>query len=114
MHKERMRDNTDALEERLTRALERVPAVTIPAEFAARVVAQVPRRREVAVRPMRYGLMVMRIGMAVLVIALMAVAMHAGQRSSVFSMSMEWVLCVELVGLAIWLGGVKGLIDEKA
>jgi uncharacterized membrane protein len=114
MHEQRMRDVNDAVEDRLTRALERVPEVTIPTGFAARVAAQVPKRREMAARPARYGWMAMRISMAVLVIALVAVAMHMGQRSSVFGITMEWMLCAELVGLAVWLGGVRGLIVPKA
>jgi hypothetical protein len=52
--------------------------------------------------------------MAVLVIAMVAVAMHAGQRSSVFGTMLEWMLCAELVGLAVWLGGVKGLFAPEA
>ncbi len=42
MHEQRMRDSTDALEERVVRALERVPEVRIPAEFAARVAGRLP------------------------------------------------------------------------
>ena len=114
MHEQRMRDVNDALEDRLTRALERLPEVTISEEFAARVAAQVPKRRERAARPARYGWMAMRISMAVLVIALVAVAMHTGQRSSVIGTTLEWMLCAELVGLAVWLGGVRGLIVPKA
>jgi hypothetical protein len=114
MHEQRMRDAKDELDLRVTRALERVPEVTIPAEFAARVAAQVPKRREMAARPARYGWMAMRSSMAVLVIAMVAVAMHAGQRSSVFGTMLEWMLCAELVGLAVWLGGVKGLFAPEA
>jgi predicted phage tail protein len=114
MHEQRMRSGIDALEERVTRALERVPEVTVPAEFAARVALQVPMRREIAAMPARYGLMAMRISMAVLMIALVVVAMHAGGRSSIFGIAFEWMLCAELVGLAVWLGGVRGLIVPKA
>ena len=42
MHEQRMRDGKDALEERVMRALERVPEVKIPAEFAARVAGRLP------------------------------------------------------------------------
>jgi hypothetical protein len=103
----------DALEERVVRALERVPEVTIPAEFAARVVAQVPKRREIAVRPARYGLMAMRISVAVLVIALVGVAMHATGRG-MFGVVMEWVLCAELIALAVWMSGVRELFVHEA
>jgi hypothetical protein len=103
----------DALEERVVRELERVPEVRIPAEFAARVAGQLPQRRTFAARPARYGLMAMRISMAVLVIAMVAVAMSAAGRS-VFGIALEWVLCAELVALAVWLGGAKGLIVPDA
>jgi len=49
------------------------------------------------VRPARYGVMAMRISMAVLVIALVVVAMLVGGRSSVLGVALEWVLCAELV-----------------
>ena len=113
MHDQRMRDNTDALEERVVRALERVPEVRIPADFAARVAGRLPERRAFAVRPARYGLMTMRISMAVLVLALVVVAMHSGGRS-VFGLALEWVLCAELVGLAVWLGGVRNFFVHEA
>jgi hypothetical protein len=113
MHEQRMRDNTDALEERVTRALERAPEVTIPAGFAARVAGQVPVRRAFAARPARYGLMAMRISMAVLVLALVVVAMLAGGRGAI-GIALEWVLCAELVGLAVWLSGVRELFVHEA
>jgi hypothetical protein len=103
----------DALEERVTRALERAPEVTIPAGFAARVADRLPERRAFAVTHARYGLMAIRISMAVLVISLVAVAMLAGERS-VFGIALEWVLCAELVALAMWLGGVRELILPEA
>ena len=37
MYEQRMKDVNDTLEERVVRALERVPMVTVPEEFAARV-----------------------------------------------------------------------------
>ena len=113
MHEQRMRVGEDALEERVVRALERVPEVRIPAEFAARVAGRVPKRREIAVRPARYGLMAMRISVAVLVLALVVVAMHATVRS-VIGIALEWVLCVELVTLAVWLSGVRELFVHEA
>jgi len=94
-------DANDTLELRLTRALENKPEVTVPAGFAARVASQVPARRAVAISPARYGLLATRIGMAVLFLALFVVAMRASDRIAV---TMEWVLCAELAGLAVWYG----------
>ena len=110
MRDERMSD-VDSMEERLTRALERKPAVDVPAGFAARVAGQVPVRRAVAVPTARYGLLAARIGMAVLVVALVVLAMrHADD--TVFVITVEWILCAELVGLAAWLGGVWKLTES--
>ncbi len=113
MHEQQLSDGTDMLEERVTRTLERIPEVTIPAGFAARVAALVPKRREFVAKPAHYGLLVMRVSMALLVIALMAVAMLAGGRN-VFGIALEWVLCAELVALALWMSGVRGLITPEA
>jgi hypothetical protein len=48
----------------------------------------------------------MRISMAVLVLALVVVAMLTTERS-IYGVALEWVLCAELVALALWLGGVR-------
>jgi hypothetical protein len=110
MQDERMSD-VDSMDERLTRALERKPAVDMPAGFAARAAGQVPVRRAVAVPTARYGLLAARIGMAVLVVALVVLAMrHAA--GTVFGITVEWILCAELVGLAAWLGGVWKLTES--
>jgi hypothetical protein len=114
MHEQRMKDVKDELDERIARALERVPEVTIPAGFAARVAEQVPTRREMAARPARFGWMTMRISMAVLVIALIVVAMLAGGRNSALGIALEWVLCAELAGLAIWLSGAWNFFTHEA
>jgi len=103
----------DALEERMVRALERVPEVTIPADFAARVAGRLPVRRAIAVTPARYGLLAMRICMALLVLALVVVAMHSGARS-VFGIVLEWVLCAELVALAMWMSGARNFFVHEA
>jgi hypothetical protein len=104
MQHERMSD-VDSMDERLTRALERKPAVDVPAGFAALVAGQVPVRRAFAVPTARYGLLAARIGMGVLLLALVAVAMHSTGRT-VFGVALEWILCAELAGLAAWLGGM--------
>jgi hypothetical protein len=103
MQEPRMNDG-DPMDELLTGALERKPAVDVPAGFAARVAGQVPMRRAVAVQTARYGLLAAWIGMGVLLLAL-AVAMHSGGRT-VFGIGVEWVLCAELAALAAWLSGV--------
>jgi hypothetical protein len=93
------------MDERVTRALERKPAVKVPEGFAARVAGLVPARRAVALPKARYGLLAARICVAVLLPAVMAVAMRWGGRT-VPGALVEWVLCGELIGLAMWLGGM--------
>jgi len=95
----------DSMEERLTRALERKPAMDVPAGFAARVAGQVPVRRAVTVPVARYGLLMVRISVGVLLVALMVVAMHSAGHTMV-RLALEWILCAELAGLATWLGGM--------
>jgi len=95
----------DSMEERLTRALERKPKVDVPAGFAARVAGQVPVRRAFAVPAARYGLLAARIGMGVLLLALVVVAMRSTGHT-MFGVALEWILCAELAGLAAWLSGV--------
>jgi hypothetical protein len=104
MQEQRM-NNVDSMDELLTRALERKPAVAVPAGFAARVAGQVPVRKAVAMPTVRYGVLVARTGMGVLLLALVMVAMHSSGRTA-FGVAIEWVLCAELVGLAAWLSGV--------
>jgi hydroxyethylthiazole kinase-like sugar kinase family protein len=95
----------DSMEERLMRALERKPAVDVAAGFAERVAGQVPTRREVAVPAAGYGLLAAWIGLGVLLLALVAVAMRS-TGPTVFEVALEWILCAELAGLALWLGGM--------
>ena len=104
MRSERMSD-VDSMEERLMRALERKPAVDVPAGFAAQVAAQVPTRREVAAPAARYGLLAAWIGLGVLLLALVVLAMHSTGHT-MFGVALEWMLCAELAGLALWLGGM--------
>lgn len=98
-------ERIDAMDRRVTDALERVPSVDLPANFAARVANQVPARRGVAVTKFRYGLMAVRICMAVLLIAIVVVAMRASGRAIV-NITLEGILCGELVGLSMWMSGM--------
>jgi hypothetical protein len=110
MQDERMND-LDSMEERLKRALERKPVVDVPVGFAARVAGQVPVRRAVAAPTARYGLLVARIGVLVLLLALVVVAVHFPGHT-MLGIALEWTLCAELAGLAIWLGGVWKPIES--
>jgi hypothetical protein len=104
MQDERMR-NADDLDEMLTRALEKEPAVELPVGFAARVAGRVPARPVAAVSRARYGLMAARIGVGALLLALVVLATRSLGRT-VFGIAVEWILCAELAALATWLSGV--------
>ena len=109
-------DRMDAavgMNQRLAAALERVPAVEIPAGFAARVAGQLPARRVVGVTPARYGMMATRVAVVVLSIAIVVVALRAAGHS-MFGITLEWILCGELVGLSMWMGGLWRLSGPEA
>jgi hypothetical protein len=98
-------DGTDAIELRLQRALETRPEARVPDGFAARVAARVPGRRVAVVTSGRYGLMAMRIAMAVLVLALVTLTMLSMGRT-VAGIAVEWILCAQLAALVVWRSGV--------
>src|SRR5437899_10703916 len=94
-----------AFDERVIAELERAPDLpgSIPADFAERVAAMVPARRPVAVQGTQYGRKVMWCSLVVLLLVLVVVAVRGTQASAVGTV-MEWVLFVQFLGLAVWLG----------
>ena len=96
-------------EDRMTRALERAPAVAVPADFAARLMARLPERKaprvpagsEWFVRRTHYGRNAMLAG-AVLLCCLLVVA--ASNRGSVVWEMAEWIALAQLGGIALWRG----------
>src|ERR1700687_1562672 len=109
----------EALELRVTQALERMPEVRISEDFAARVVARLPARRgapleslsrlretrlkQPGLRQTRYGYGAIVASLVVLLVALAAVAPRTAGHG-VFWVVMECVLCGQFVALAAWLG----------
>jgi predicted lysophospholipase L1 biosynthesis ABC-type transport system permease subunit len=117
----------EALELRVTQALERMPEVRISEDFAARVVARLPARRvapleslsrlretrlkQTGLRQTRYGYGAIVASLVVLLVALAAVAPRTAGHG-VFWVVMECVLCGQFVALAAWLGaGRRGQIS---
>ena len=98
----------DALDDRIVGALEAKPEVSIADRFAARVASRLPARSGVVVTPARYGRMAVRIGIALLLAALVVVAMRSAGRSAL-GIALEWVLCGQVVGLSLWLGGWRSV-----
>ncbi len=100
--------NTDdaflaGLDERLIRALEARPEVSIPANFAARVASQLPAKKAVSLTPTHYGRNAMLISMVALAIALLALALRSADRSTL-GLTMEWILCGQFLSIAVWSG----------
>jgi hypothetical protein len=98
----------------VTQALERVPAIRISEDFAARVVARLPqppvaplgslaRLRQTSLRQTRYGYGAIVASLLVLLVALAVVAPRTAGHG-VFWVVMECVLCGQFVALAAWLG----------
>jgi hypothetical protein len=98
-------------EDRITRVLEEAPAVTVPADFAARVMAQLPERKVgrvpewsgLFIRRTHYGRNAMLAGAAVLC-CLLVVAAIASNHGGVAWQATEWVVLAQLAGIALWCG----------
>jgi hypothetical protein len=98
-------------EDRITRALEQAPAVTLPVEFAARVMAQLPEQKVGRVpdwsglflRRTHYGRNAMLAAAAVLCCVLV-VAGLASNHGGVAWQAIEWMVLAQLAGIALWWG----------
>lgn len=93
------------LDARIVRELERVPdvALSIPADFAARVAAKVPERKAEVARVTHYGRTLMGVSLVVLFVALVVLAAR-GFVSSPIGLMVEWSLCIQFLVLAVWMG----------
>jgi hypothetical protein len=95
-------------EDRITRALEQAPAVAVPANFAARVMAELPERKVVQVsagfslRRTHYGRNAMLAGAALLCCLLVAAAV-ASNGDTAWRLA-EWTALAQLAGIALWCG----------
>ena len=99
-------------EDRITRLLEQAPAVAVPAEFAARVMAQLPERKVARVPAMsglfvrrtHYGRNAMLAGAALLCCVLVATAMASHGKGDAAWRLAEWTALAQLAGIALWCG----------
>lgn len=111
-------DDRGDMEQRMTRALERIPEVAIPEGFAARVAAEanargprirVPLHEDVQSTrsfdsglPVRsYGEMAGLIAAALLAVCMLAVAEHASPGTSLYIV--ELFLTANFAGLTVWM-----------
>jgi hypothetical protein len=102
------RDMKRVEEDRITRALEQAPAVAVPADFAARVMAQLPERKVarvpagLLVRRTHYGRNAMLAG-AALLCCLLLVGPIVSKGDAVWRLA-EWTALAQLGGIALWCG----------
>lgn len=109
-----MTDNNDAMEERLERALDAVPVVTVPEGFALRVAGKVPagvqaRVRGVAVAT-RVGSRVAWGMVGLLLVAIFVLAPSSGGTG--MRHWLEFSLELEFVALTVWLS-VRPLLRSR-
>ena len=95
-------DQMDQLDQRLIHALEIAPEPRVPTDFAARVASLLPARRPVSLTPNYYGRYAMIASMVILLAALLLLAPHTTDRSA-FGLTLQWLLCAQFIGLAVWL-----------
>ena len=95
-------EESKALDARITHALERVPTVSIPADFAAMVARDLPVLNVPEVKATHYGRNASVLCFVVLIIALLLLAPTAG-RGSVAMICLQWILCFQFALLAAWI-----------
>ena len=95
-------------EDRITRALEQAPAVAVPPEFMARVMARLPERKVarvpadgLLVRRTHYGRNAMLVGAVMLCCLLVAATASNGDAGWRLA---EWIALAQLAGIALWFG----------
>jgi len=91
-----------SLENRIILALEVAPRPEIPADFAARVSAQLPACATVVLTPGRYGQRAALVCLVLLLPLMFAMANRAAGPSLYWS-SIESIFCAQFVLLAVWL-----------
>lgn len=94
-------------EARITRVLDDAPAVTVPTEFTAAVMARLPQRTlaryEVLLRQRtHYGRKAMLVG-AVLLCCLLVFGAVTRQGTIAWQVA-EWIILAQLAGIVLWRG----------
>ena len=95
-------DQLARLDQRVIHALEIAPELQVPADFAARIASLLPAQRPVSFTPTHYGRYAMLASMVILMGALLFLAPKAAGRS-VYELTLQWILCAQFIGLAVWL-----------
>jgi hypothetical protein len=89
------------LDQRIVRALETVPELEVPADFAARVGSQLPARGPVSLTPTYYGQNAMLIAIVAILAALVVLALHSTGHATLGLL--ESLLFAQFIALAVWL-----------
>jgi hypothetical protein len=91
-----------SLDRRIILALETAPRPEIPADFAARIAAQLPPRVTVVLTPGRYGQRAAVACLVVLLPLMLAIA-HRATGTSLYWFSIELIFCAQFALVAVWL-----------
>jgi len=94
--------NQQALEAKITLALETAPAISVPSGFAARIAGQLPPLTIATVTPRRYGRSVAMVCMCLL-LALILIVAHRATGTSLLWSSIEWIFCIQFALVSVWL-----------
>jgi protein-S-isoprenylcysteine O-methyltransferase Ste14 len=103
-------NETDPLLIQITEALETAPNIPVPSDFAARVMARVPRQKThrmavPAIAKARYGQAALVLAMVLLVAAMLYLAPET--RTSNTWLLLQGLLLAQLAFLAIWFGHLR-------
>lgn len=95
-------EDSQSLDARITLALETAPEPQIPANFAARLAAQLPAIHPVVVTPRRYGRWAGIACVAFLLALILVFAQHPAVTSPLW-VAVESIFCIQLALIAVWL-----------
>jgi hypothetical protein len=90
----------EALERKITMALEAAPRLHIPENFAARVAGNLPAHPIAYLTPARYGVRAAVVCLVALIGLMLAFSPKAG---SVYWLWIQSIFCAQFVLLAVWL-----------
>ena len=103
-------NSTNSLDWRLTRALESAPTPKIPADFAARLAANLPTRPPASIPATHYGRTAMLIGIFVMLAAMLILAASMANHP-VFQLALECTLFAQFVALILWVSAYRSSVN---
>ena len=97
-----MNADSEALEQKIMKALGSAPDVAVPEGFAARLARSLPPQPALILTPARFGVGAAMVCLVVLV-ALMLLLTPRAVGSSALWISIESIFCAQFACLAVWL-----------